>query len=98
MKTPLWNPSEERKQQANITRFMKAVNSGFGLNLNSYAELYGWSVENIRDFWAAIWDFAEIKASKPYDQVIEDLTRIPRREMVPGCAPELCRESVALSR
>jgi acetoacetyl-CoA synthetase len=84
MRTPLWNPSEERKQQANITRFIKTVNTVHGLNLNSYAELYQWSVENIPDFWAGVWDFAEIKASKRYDQVIEDLTRFPRAKWFPG--------------
>src|SRR5215216_6391546 len=84
MKTPLWNPSEERKQQANITRFIKTVNTRYGLKLDSYAELYQWSVDNIPDFWAAVWDFADIKASKQYDQVVEDLTRFPGAKWFPG--------------
>ena len=25
---------------------------------------YQWSVDSIPDFWAAMWDFAEIKASR----------------------------------
>ena len=58
MRTPLWMPSEERKRQANITRFMDRVNAQYKLNFGSYAELYQWSVENIPDFWAAVWDFA----------------------------------------
>lgn len=84
MRTPLWIPSEERQQQANISRFMDEVNARQKLNLRSYAELYQWSVENIPDFWAAIWDFAEIKASKPYDQVIEDITKFPGAMWFPG--------------
>ena len=28
MKTPLWVPSEERKRQANLTRFVEQVNNG----------------------------------------------------------------------
>jgi len=84
MRTPLWNPSEERKQQANITHFIKTVNSHHGLKLDSYGELYQWSVENIPDFWAEVWDFAEIKASKPYKQVIEDLTRFPGAKWFSG--------------
>ena len=71
MRQPLWSPSEERIQQANITRFIDEVNARGNLSLGSYAELYQWSVENIPDFWAAVWDFAEIKALKPYDQVVE---------------------------
>ena len=84
MKTPLWMPSEERKQQANITRFMNAANARHNLNMDSYAELYRWSVENIPDFWAEVWDFAGIKASKRYDQVVEDLTKFPGTKWFPG--------------
>ena len=84
MRKPLWNPSEERIQQANITHFIDEVNARKNLNLGSYAELYQWSVENIPDFWAAVWDFAEIKALKPYDQVVEDLTKFPGAKWFPG--------------
>ncbi|MGE5642095.1 MAG: acetoacetate--CoA ligase [Byssovorax cruenta] len=84
MRTPLWIPSEERKQRANITRFMQAVNGRHQLKLNSYRELYEWSIENIPDFWEAVWDFAEIKASKRYDQVVEDLTTFPGAKWFPG--------------
>src|SRR6266542_1984821 len=84
MRTPLWMPSDERRREANITRFIDKVNMQHELNLKSYAELYQWSVENIPDFWAAVWNFAEIKASKHYDQVIEDLKKFPGAKWFPG--------------
>ena len=84
MRTPLWVPSEERKREANIIRFMDAVNARQDLNLESYSELYQWSVENIPDFWAAVWDFSEIQASKPYNQVVEDLTKFPGAKWFSG--------------
>ena len=59
MRTPLWTPSEERKGDANITRFISQVNAGHQLDIKTYPELYQWSVENIPYFWAAVWDFAE---------------------------------------
>jgi len=77
MRKPLWMPSEERRKQANITRFISFVNKKHDLELNSYDELYKWSVENIPDFWAAVWEFAEIKASHKYDVVVDDLSRFP---------------------
>jgi acetoacetyl-CoA synthetase len=83
-KTPLWVPSEERKQNANITRFMDAANTRHGLGLNSYAELYRWSVEDIPAFWEMVWDFAEIKASKRYDRVIDNLQKFPGAAWFPG--------------
>ncbi|HSO10967.1 MAG TPA: acetoacetate--CoA ligase [Anaerolineales bacterium] len=84
MRMPLWTPSEERKRNANITRFMDVVNARHKLNLASYSDLYNWSVNNIPDFWAEVWDFAAIKASKRHDQVVEDLTKFPGAKWFPG--------------
>ncbi|HJS20969.1 MAG TPA: acetoacetate--CoA ligase [Anaerolineales bacterium] len=84
MKTPLWIPSEERKQDANITRFIREINSRYQLDLSSYAQLYQWSVTNIPEFWAAMWDFAELKASRHYDQVVDGLTKFPGAKWFPG--------------
>jgi acetoacetyl-CoA synthetase len=84
MKTPLWIPSEERKRQANITRFIGIVNARHNLKLDSYTDLYDWSVENILDFWAAMWDFGGIIASRTPDQVVTDLTKFPGADWFPG--------------
>ncbi len=84
MKTPLWIPSDERKQQANITRFINTVNAKHNLNIASYSDLYSWSVNNIPDFWAEVWDFTEIKASQRYDQVVDDLKKFPGAKWFPG--------------
>lgn len=84
MRTPLWIPSEQRKRDTNITRFMDAVNARRRLNLASYSDLYQWSVENLADFWADVWDFAEIKASKRFDSVVTDLSVFPGAKWFPG--------------
>jgi acetoacetyl-CoA synthetase len=77
MKTPLWIPSLERQQNANLTRFMAVVNQRFGTQIATYPELYRWSVTNIPSFWATLWDFAALRASQPYTQVVDDLTKFP---------------------
>jgi acetoacetyl-CoA synthetase len=84
MKIPLWIPSEERKRSANITRFIGMINARHNLNLDSYAGLYQWSVEHIPDFWADVWDFAEIKSSQPYHRVVTDLSVFPGADWFPG--------------
>jgi acetoacetyl-CoA synthetase len=73
----LWEPSEERRRKANITKFMNLVNRRYGKGFRCYRDLYDWSVENIPDFWASLWDFAEIKASKGYDAVVDDAGKMP---------------------
>jgi acetoacetyl-CoA synthetase len=77
MKEPLWTPSKDRIENANMTRFIKFVNQKCGKKFRSYDELYQWSIDSIPDFWAAMWDFAEIKSSKRYDQVVDDLKKFP---------------------
>jgi len=84
MRQPLWTPSEQRKRDANITRFMGAVNARHSMNLKTYSELYQWSVDYIPDFWADVWDFAEIKASQRFESVVTDLSVMPGTKWFPG--------------
>ena len=84
MEVPIWEPSEERKRAANMTRFMDFVNKRYGQSLNSYDDLYNWSVDKIPDFWASLWEFADIKASKPYDAVVTDLDKMLGARWFPG--------------
>ena len=73
----LWEPSEERKKQANITRYIDFVNKRYAKNFRTYQELYQWSVSEIPDFWASVWDFVGITASKRYDTVVDDVYKMP---------------------
>ena len=60
-----------------MTKFMDFVNKRYGRNFRLYNELYDWSVNSIPDFWACMWDFAEIKASKDYEIVVDDVNKMP---------------------
>ncbi|MCD6271774.1 MAG: acetoacetate--CoA ligase [Deltaproteobacteria bacterium] len=79
----LWSPTEERKKKTNIYRFMQTVNSKFGKNLTEYEPLHQWSVDNIADFWATMWEFVDIKFSEPYTEVIDEL-KMPGAEWFQG--------------
>jgi acetoacetyl-CoA synthetase len=84
VKKPLWEPSEELKNRANITRFIGLVNEKYGLEIDSYAQLWNWSIENIPDFWATMWEFGEIKASRGYVEVVDDLDKLPGAKWFSG--------------
>ena len=66
----LWEPSEERKSRANITRYLRWLEQSRGLTFSSYHDLWQWSVTDLEGFWASIWDFFEIKAYQPYTRVL----------------------------
>ena len=84
MKEPLWQPSDERIKKANITKFIAFVNQRHNKQFRGYFDLYEWSVNSIPDFWAAVWDFVDIKASKRYDKVVEDFNKFPGTKWFPG--------------
>ncbi len=80
----LWQPSQERIDQANITRFINFVNLRHGRKIDAYDRLYDWSIENIADFWAAVWEFTQVKASSPYNEVVDDLNMFPGAKWFTG--------------
>ena len=53
------------------------------MNISDYDELYRWSIDNIEDFWAAIWDFGEVQASQKYKTVVDDLSKLPGAKWFP---------------
>ncbi|KAJ2899037.1 uncharacterized protein MKZ38_003438 [Zalerion maritima] len=79
----LWrhpNPGETR-----MGKFMDIVNAKHSLSLKDYRSLHQWSVENPAWFWAEVWSFVGIKASKKADSVLlSDAPIFPRPDFFHG--------------
>jgi acetoacetyl-CoA synthetase len=73
----LWKPDDDRIKSTNIYRFMKKINQKYCMSFDGYPELYRWSVENIADFWKEMWDEGEIISSSGYQEIIDDLNKMP---------------------
>ena len=84
MKTPLWRPSEDQMKNANLARFVEYVNGKHARKIQTYHDLYQWSVDHLPDFWARMWEFADIRASRGYDRVVDDLDKMPGARWFPG--------------
>jgi len=80
----LWEPTEEQIKRTNMFRFMNFINETYNQKFIEYAPFYAWSVENIPEFWAAFWKFADVIHSKPYDQVVDDVTKMPGAKWFTG--------------
>jgi acetoacetyl-CoA synthetase len=79
----VWTPSPERIASATITRFREWLNETRGLELDGYHELWQWSVDELEAFWASIWEFFEVEASEPYEQVLTT-REMPGARWFPG--------------
>lgn len=84
MRKPLWTPSKERIMSSKMYDYMQYVNKKYNKDFRGYRELYGWSVTEVEDFWASIWDYMGIVYSKPYTKVVDDLKHFPGAEWFPG--------------
>jgi acetoacetyl-CoA synthetase len=60
------------------------VNKKYKCNIKGGKDLYKWSVTEIEEFWAAMWEFGGIISSKLYDKVVEDLNKFPGTLWFPG--------------
>ena len=55
--------------------------------------LWEWSVRELEEFWASIWDFFEVDASAPYSQVLADRA-MPGASWFEGAEAELRRARI----
>lgn len=66
----LWRPSAQRIADAEITRYQQWLTLNKGLTFLCYDDLWTWSTTEIEDFWESIWQFADVIAHSPYQQVL----------------------------
>jgi acetoacetyl-CoA synthetase len=67
---PMWAPSAEELERFEMTSFMRWAGERRGGRFADYDELWRWSVTEVEDFWAAVWEFCGVRASKPYERVL----------------------------
>lgn len=61
-------------ETSRIGDFLTWVNRKHGTTFTGWDDLYTWSVTEIEDFWAAVWEYFEVKAHTPYTSVLENRT------------------------
>jgi acetoacetyl-CoA synthetase len=67
---PLWEPTAGDRERAEMTRFMRFAGERRGELFANYDELWRWSVGELEEFWASIWEFCGVRASRPYERVL----------------------------
>jgi acetoacetyl-CoA synthetase len=58
----LWQPDPPRKQASRLQAFIDWLAARRGLAFKDYGTLWQWSVDDIDDFWSAIWEFFDVQA------------------------------------
>jgi acetoacetyl-CoA synthetase len=53
----LWQPTPERVERSTLTAFRRWLDDERGLAFDDYGSLWRWSVDELEQFWACVWDY-----------------------------------------
>ncbi|MBI1776581.1 MAG: acetoacetate--CoA ligase [Proteobacteria bacterium] len=80
---PLWQPTPERIQRANLTGFIAHIGRAFGVKIADYPGLDEWSIREPERFWQALWSYAGVKAAAQGERTIENPGKMPGAKFFP---------------
>ena len=58
------------RASTDLARFMAWAGGRHKRELADYGELWQWSVDQLEEFWADVWEFCGVRASQPYERVL----------------------------
>jgi acetoacetyl-CoA synthetase len=77
MSTPLWSPSQQVIERANLTQFMRYVREHHNAAIYDYGTLYRWSIEYPEQFWTATLRHCGARLHREWQNVLEDGRSMP---------------------
>jgi acetoacetyl-CoA synthetase len=90
----LWEPTDDRKREANLTQFMRWLGEDTNLKFDRYHELWDWSVSDVERFWESIPEYFNVKFSSPYTSVLSS-HRMPGAKWFTGSKLNYAEHSFA---
>ena len=88
--TPLWAPSSDRIERANLTRFIEQVRTlgDVTAHITDFASLYEWSIRDLELFWSEVRRFCGVVSGPQDPSVACERVLIGRSRVAPP-DPEL---------
>ena len=81
--TPLWTPSQDQIDGANITAFKEQVEQDWSVELADSEALWEFSVTELEKFWVSVWDYTGLVAETRGDRVLADGDKMPGAKWFP---------------
>ncbi len=66
----LWRPAADARVSTRLGQFMDFAEQRCVRTFANYNELWQWSVDELEEFWAAVWDFFDVQSSHEYSRVL----------------------------
>ncbi|MCO7622005.1 acetoacetate--CoA ligase [Pseudomonas guariconensis] len=84
MNDVLWRPSTAQIQASRMDVFRRQVNLRYNLQLNDYAALHRWSIEQRPAFWQTLFDYFHVQWHTPPAQALSEGPQMPDAHWFPG--------------
>ncbi|MDF1691475.1 MAG: acetoacetate--CoA ligase [Zhongshania sp.] len=72
----LWRPSPSQIKSSHLAKFQTALAAQTGLNFPDYNALHQWTIENISEFWLAVWRYCGVIASSQPEYALDETRAI----------------------
>jgi acetoacetyl-CoA synthetase len=82
MSKPLWTPSPERLERANLSRFIRYVQEREH-SVEDYPSLYDFSIRDSAAFWRAVWEFVGVRAHGDWEPTLLNGEQMPGAKWFP---------------
>jgi len=80
----LWQPTDERIAQSNLSQFIALVNQQSDTQLKNITELHQWSLEHTEQFWRSLLRHSELVWEGNDETVLVDGSRMPGATWFPS--------------
>ncbi|TPQ22647.1 acetoacetate--CoA ligase [Streptomyces sporangiiformans] len=84
---PFWSPDPETAAHSRIADFGRRLARHRSVedacDYTDYTALHRWSVTDLEGFWSAVWEYFDVDAATPYEQVLEE-EKMPGARWFPG--------------
>ncbi len=80
---PIWKPDLCTTSVATITSFTKLAETRSGRPMDTYRDLWKWSVTDLDAFWTVVWEFFEVEADGEFVEALVD-DGMPGTRWFPG--------------
>jgi acetoacetyl-CoA synthetase len=91
----VWTPPGDWRERTQLGRYLTWLERERGLSFSGYDDLFHWSISDLEAFWGSIWDFFEIRAHTPYEQVLGS-REMPGAEWFPGARLNYAEHALGL--
>lgn len=79
----LWSPAPDWRTSTRIGAFVQAAEAAHPLKVETYDDLWRWSVEQPEAFWSTVWDHFGVRSSTERGPVLPD-ARMPGANWFPS--------------